>query len=103
MKSCIPIFNCLQAFGGDFAKICKFFLAKSVFFSSFFNVLTDGFKYSFCFLLVHTFPFLITFCWKAWALLIQKAILQLLDINPEVDEVELEVENKVLKVKKAEK
>ena len=36
-------------------------------------------------------------------LLIQKAILQLLDINPEVDEVELEVENKVLKVKKAEK
>lgn len=39
---------------------------------------------------------------NAWALLIQKAILQLLDINPEVDEVELEVENKVLKVKKAE-
>lgn len=40
---------------------------------------------------------------NAWALLIQEAILQLLDINPEVDEVELEVENKVLKVKKAEK
>ncbi len=40
---------------------------------------------------------------NAWALLIQKAILQLLDINPEEDEVELEVENKVLKVKKAEK
>ena len=40
---------------------------------------------------------------NAWALLIQKAILELLDINPEVDEVELEVENKVLKVKKAEK
>lgn len=40
---------------------------------------------------------------NAWGLLIQKAILQLLDINPEVDEVELEVENKVLKVKKAEK
>ena len=37
---------------------------------------------------------------NAWALLIQKAILQLLDINPEVDEVELEVEGKVLKVKK---
>ena len=36
-------------------------------------------------------------------ILIKKAILQLLDINPEVDEVELEVENKVLKVKKAEK
>lgn len=40
---------------------------------------------------------------NAWVLLIQKAILQLLDINPEVYEVELEVENKVLKVKKAEK
>lgn len=40
---------------------------------------------------------------NAWVLLIQKAILQLLDINPEVDEVELEVENKVLKVKMAEK
>lgn len=40
---------------------------------------------------------------NAWVLLIHKAILQLLDINPEVDEVELEVENKVLKVKKAEK
>ena len=40
---------------------------------------------------------------NAWTLLIQKAILELLDINPEVDEVELEVENKVLKVKKAEK
>jgi len=38
---------------------------------------------------------------NAWALLIQKAILQLLDINPEIDEVELEVENKTLKVKKA--
>lgn len=40
---------------------------------------------------------------NAWALLIQKAILELLDINPETDEVELEVENKVLKVKRAEK
>ena len=40
---------------------------------------------------------------NAWVILIQKAILQLLDINPEVDEVELGVENKVLKVKKAEK
>ena len=37
---------------------------------------------------------------NAWVLLIQKAILQLLDINPEVDEVELEVENKVLKVRR---
>ena len=40
---------------------------------------------------------------NAWALLIQKAILQLLDIDPENDEVELEIENKVLKVKKSEK
>ena len=40
---------------------------------------------------------------NAWALLIQKAILELLDINPEEDEVELSVENKVLMVKKAEK
>ena len=40
---------------------------------------------------------------NAWALLIQKAILELLDINPEDDEVELTVENKVLMVKKVEK
>jgi len=40
---------------------------------------------------------------NAWALLIQKAILQLLEIDPELDEVELEVENKVLKIKKSEK
>lgn len=40
---------------------------------------------------------------NAWALLIQKAILELLDINPEVDEVELSVDNKVLTVKKVEK
>lgn len=39
---------------------------------------------------------------NAWALLIQKAILELLNINPEVDEVELEVEGKVLKVRKSE-
>lgn len=37
---------------------------------------------------------------NAWALLIQKAILELLDINPEEDEVELVVENKTLKVTK---
>ena len=40
---------------------------------------------------------------SAWVLLMQKAILELLDINPEDDEVELEIENKILKVKKAEK
>ena len=38
---------------------------------------------------------------NAWTLLLQKAILELLDINPEEDEVELEIENKTLKVKKA--
>ena len=38
---------------------------------------------------------------NAWVLLMQKAILELLDINPEVDQVELEIEGKVLKVKKA--
>lgn len=38
---------------------------------------------------------------SAWVLLIQKPILELLDINPEDDEVELEVESKILKVKKA--
>jgi len=36
-------------------------------------------------------------------LLIQKLILELLEINPETDEVELEIENKQLKVKKSEK
>jgi len=40
---------------------------------------------------------------NAWVLLLQKAILELIDINPETDEVELEVENKVLKVKRADK
>ena len=40
---------------------------------------------------------------NAWVLLLQKAILELLEIDPETDEVELEVENKVLKVKKGEK
>ena len=40
---------------------------------------------------------------NAWVLLMQKAILELLDINPEEDEVELTVENKVLMVKKVEK
>ena len=38
---------------------------------------------------------------NAWVLLLQKAVLELLDINPETDEVELEIENKVLKVKKS--
>ena len=37
---------------------------------------------------------------NAWVLLLQKAILELLDIDPENDEVELIVENKELRVKK---
>lgn len=40
---------------------------------------------------------------NAWVLLLQKPVLELLDINPENDEVELEIENKILKVKKVEK
>lgn len=39
---------------------------------------------------------------NAWVLLIDKPILKMLGINPELDEVELELEGKVLKVKKAE-
>ena len=38
---------------------------------------------------------------NAWALLIPKVILQLIDVNPETDELDIEIENKVLKVKKA--
>ena len=40
---------------------------------------------------------------NAWVLLLQKAVLELLDIDSENDEVELDIENKVLKVKKSEK
>ena len=40
---------------------------------------------------------------NSWAMLFTKTMLEMLDINPEEDEVELEIENKVLKVKKAEK
>ena len=39
---------------------------------------------------------------NAWVLLLPKAILELIDINPEEDEVTLEVEGKLLKVKKVE-
>ena len=39
---------------------------------------------------------------NGWALFMPKTIIELLDINPEEDQVEIEVENKVLKVKKAE-
>lgn len=37
---------------------------------------------------------------NAWVLLIQKAILELLDINPETDELELQIENKKLIITK---
>ena len=40
---------------------------------------------------------------NAWAVIIQKAILELLDINPEQDEIELTIENKTLKIEKAKK
>ena len=33
---------------------------------------------------------------NSWAVIIQKPILELLDINPEQDEIELSVENKTL-------
>ncbi len=39
---------------------------------------------------------------NAWVLLLPKAILELMNINPEDDEVTLEVEGKLLKVQKAE-
>lgn len=38
---------------------------------------------------------------NGWAIFIPKTILKLIDIIPEKDKIELEVENKVLKVKKA--
>ena len=40
---------------------------------------------------------------NAWAVIIQKPILELLNINPEQDEIELSVENKILKIEKAKK
>ena len=40
---------------------------------------------------------------NGWALFMPKTILELLDINPEQDQIEMEVEGKVMKIKKAEK
>ena len=40
---------------------------------------------------------------SGWAIFMPKAILELLDINPENDQIELVVEKKVLKVTTAEK
>ncbi len=40
---------------------------------------------------------------SGWAIFVPKPILELLDINPEQDQIEMEVEGKVMKIKKAEK
>ena len=40
---------------------------------------------------------------NGWSIFLPKVIIELLDINPEIDQIEMEVENKILKVKKAEK
>lgn len=40
---------------------------------------------------------------SGWAIFMPKPILELLDINPEEDQVEIEVEGKTLKIKRAEK
>jgi len=36
-----------------------------------------------------------------WALFLAKPVLELLDIDPESDQVEMEINNKILQVKKA--
>lgn len=38
---------------------------------------------------------------NSWALLLNKTLIELLDINPETDQIEMEVENKVLKITKS--
>ena len=38
---------------------------------------------------------------NGWAVFLPKVIIELLDLNPEKDQIELEVENKILKIKKA--
>lgn len=40
---------------------------------------------------------------NGWSLFMPKTIIELLDINPEQDQIEMEVEGKVMKIKKAEK
>lgn len=40
---------------------------------------------------------------NGWALFLTKTLLELMNIDPETDEVELEMDGKTLKVKKAEK
>jgi len=38
---------------------------------------------------------------NGWSVFLPKVIIELLEINPESDQIEMEVENKVLKIKKA--
>ena len=40
---------------------------------------------------------------SGWAIFVPKPILELHDINPEQNQIEMEVEGKVMKIKKAEK
>lgn len=40
---------------------------------------------------------------NSWAMLFTKTILELLEINPEQDEIELTIENKTLKIEKVKK
>ncbi len=40
---------------------------------------------------------------NGWSIFLPKVIIELLDINPETDFIEMEVENKILKIKKESK
>ena len=40
---------------------------------------------------------------NGWALFVPKTILELLKINPQIDKIEMQVENEVLKIKKINK
>lgn len=39
----------------------------------------------------------------SWGVIIPKAILEMMDINPVIDNIDFDLENKVLKIKKAKK
>ena len=39
---------------------------------------------------------------NGWSVFLPKVIIELLGINPETDQIEMEVENKILKIKKSE-
>ena len=40
---------------------------------------------------------------NGWSIFVPKVIIELLGLNPEADQIEMEVENKTLKIQKAEK